>query len=545
MKRILLAAGLIALLSQTAMAQTPELVCNVATGTDDSNPSYLIETNGKLFWVAYDDDHGSELWMKPPNDTARLAKDILPGAVSSLIDHMIGMNGKVYFMATDGTTPKLWMSDGTDAGTVVLKDMQMLTYDPIAGYGGIVYNNKLYFNGSDNGSEYELWVTDGTTAGTQLVKDINPGPISSSPTLFTVYNGLLYFTALDNTNGRQLWLSDGTAPGTHMVSLINATGDASPGPKAVYNNRLYFGADDGTHGIEMWSTDGSDTGTHMLKDMNPGTGIGGYRPVVSGGKLYFIGDDGTTGLELAVSDGTAAGTQIVKDINPGSSSSSLRNLTDLNGKLYFGAKSTNPSELWLSDGTQAGTQLVHTLATAAPNTIIDEMLTYHNKLYFTVSRPVTGRDLWQSDGTDAGTTIINVNPPHNNAAVFGTPPNMAVCDDSLYFAADYGTAGLEVYRIGTPGLSAGMVHKNELNAGLYPNPASNNVALNFYLDDAATVNLLLTDLAGRSIYTSTRNKVNPGNNTLTLDLPAGLSPGLYFICISSVQASSTLRLIVE
>jgi tyrosinase len=37
------------------------------------------------------------------------------------------------------------------------------------------------FDGDDGTTGRELWVTDGSTAGTTLLKDINPGPGDSSP----------------------------------------------------------------------------------------------------------------------------------------------------------------------------------------------------------------------------------------------------------------------------------------------------------------------------------------------------------------------------
>jgi ELWxxDGT repeat protein len=40
---------------------------------------------------------------------------------------------------------------------------------------------RLVFGANDGSTGRELWVTDGTTAGTTLLKDINPGPGSSSP----------------------------------------------------------------------------------------------------------------------------------------------------------------------------------------------------------------------------------------------------------------------------------------------------------------------------------------------------------------------------
>jgi ELWxxDGT repeat protein len=38
-----------------------------------------------------------------------------------------------------------------------------------------VFNGALYFQAGDGTHGRELWRTDGTTAGTALVKDINPG----------------------------------------------------------------------------------------------------------------------------------------------------------------------------------------------------------------------------------------------------------------------------------------------------------------------------------------------------------------------------------
>jgi ELWxxDGT repeat protein len=41
--------------------------------------------------------------------------------------------------------------------------------------------SSLFFNANDGSNGYELWKTDGTSAGTVLVKDINPGAGSSNP----------------------------------------------------------------------------------------------------------------------------------------------------------------------------------------------------------------------------------------------------------------------------------------------------------------------------------------------------------------------------
>ena len=72
----------------------------------------------------------------------------------------------------------------------------------------------------DNTTGYELWKSDGTAAGTMMVKNINPGSSSSQPTDFLAVGGALYFTAGTNNEGRELWKTDGTDAGTVMVKDI-------------------------------------------------------------------------------------------------------------------------------------------------------------------------------------------------------------------------------------------------------------------------------------------------------------------------------------
>ena len=47
----------------------------------------------------------------------------------------------------------------------------------------------LFFTADDGSTGEELWTSDGTKAGTVLVKDIHPGDYPSSPTSLTVSNG--------------------------------------------------------------------------------------------------------------------------------------------------------------------------------------------------------------------------------------------------------------------------------------------------------------------------------------------------------------------
>ncbi len=73
---------------------------------------------------------------------------------------------------------------------------------------GILYFRAVWEHG------YELWKSDGTSAGTVLVKDIRPGSSGGGPGYLTNVNGTLYFGASDGSTGYELWKSDGTSAGT-------------------------------------------------------------------------------------------------------------------------------------------------------------------------------------------------------------------------------------------------------------------------------------------------------------------------------------------
>ena len=187
--------------------------------------------------------------------------------------------------------------------------------------GGLVhFADSLYFIGVGIGSGYGLWKTDGTTAGTVMVKDPNPAYGKGLASALTLASDTLYFFADDNVHGTELWKSDGTEAGTMMVKDINP----STNPQYIYGtdkiravgDTLYFVIDDGAHGRELWKSDGTETGTVMLKDINPSGDALPFILYVANGLLYFIADDGIHGSELWKSDGTEAGTVMLKDINP-------------------------------------------------------------------------------------------------------------------------------------------------------------------------------------------------------------------------------------
>ena len=128
----------------------------------------------------------------------------------------------------------------------------------------------MFFTARDGKHGRELWTSDGTEAGTVLVKDIRPGAYGSNPAYLTAAAGELFFSAKDGVHGGELWKSDGTEAGTVLVKDVDAgTGDYS-GPQSLtrVGDRLFFSIDDGAHGREPWISDGTAAGTTLIEDVN-------------------------------------------------------------------------------------------------------------------------------------------------------------------------------------------------------------------------------------------------------------------------------------
>ncbi len=230
-------------------------------------------------------------------------------------------------------------------------------------------NTRYLFATSDSTNGNELWISDGTTAGTMLLKDIYSGTSGSIPNgFFSLGNGKVIFQANDGVNGQELWVTDGTTAGTQLLKDINpGFNKSSPtGFTAIGNNKIIFQADNGTEGSELWVTDGTSAGTTRIKDITTGS-LSSFPTgfvKLSDNVVVFYANDSTNGQELWVTDGTTAGTQLLKNINtevaPFVDDSAPRSLTLLgNGKAIFNADDSGGNrELWVTDGTLAGTKIV-------------------------------------------------------------------------------------------------------------------------------------------------------------------------------------------
>ena len=508
------------------------LVRDIVAGVNGSSPANLTNIDGTLYFTATDPTNGTELWKSDGTETGTIrVKDIYAGTIGSSPASLTNVNDTLYFAASDAAGgTELWKSDGTEAGTVRVKDI----YSGVNGSSTTNLTNvngTLYFTASNGTSGIELWKSDGTEAGTVRVKDIVAGAGGSSPTNLTNVNGTLYFSASDGTSGQELWKSDGTEAGTIRVEdIYPGTVGSDPGYLTDVNGTLYFRANNGTNGMELWRSDGTDTGTSQVRNIAiVGSGPDSYTgPANIGQTLYFVTKDSTSGAELWKSDGTEAGTARVKDIASGTYSSGPSDLSDVNGTLFFTAASGSDRELWKTDGTEAGTVRVKDIrpgGSSGVETGYCYLTNVNDTLYFRANDGTSGSELWKSDGTEAGTVRVKDIAP---GATSGGATGITNVNGTLFFAASDGTSGGELWK--SDGTEAGTVRVKDIVTG------SNSSGPEGLTDVNGTLFFTAQDGYGRELWKSDGSEagtvrvkdINLGTSSTPINL-TNVNGTLYFV----------------
>jgi ELWxxDGT repeat protein len=433
------------------------LVKDIRAGKDDAfqesfptplDPEFTPAGN-TTFFVAEDGSHGPELWKTDGTGAGTvLVKDIRPGRTGSAPRQLTALGNLLLFAVDDGAGAglELWRSDGTDAGTVQVKDI-----DPRAGAGSnpdglVASGGRVYFAATTEAAGRELWSSNGTTDGTVLVKDVRAGTAGSNPANLFDAAGTLYFDASADSDVRPtLWKTAGTAASTAQVSplLVDPTV-----PMARLGTSVFF-ASSATGDPELYKTDGTPAGTSRVADVYPGGQGSSPRDLtVLGQNLYFVaaGVDGSgqpIGRELYKTNGTPAGTTLVKDVNV-SGQANVYGLTVAASKLFFTARDDNRGtrQLWATDGTAAGTvPLGDVQHDNIPAEVVRPAPVGTRLVYPGMDTP-SGAELWLTDGTAAGTARLK---DINTTTAGASLGNEAMFNGKLYFSGDDGHHGSELW----------------------------------------------------------------------------------------------------
>jgi ELWxxDGT repeat protein len=393
-------------------------------------PSGLTELCGSLYFAAYDGVRGPALWRSDGTTAGTsLVRAVTTDFNNPSISGLAAANGLLYFAAADTTGGiEPWRSDGTPAGTYRLVDAFPGGTSSSSPSRFTALGSATYFFAS-TGAGTALWRTDGTSAGTSMVKVVGPGQFKNEVGAPVVVNGVMYFLDQSQSNG-SLWVSDGTAGGTQKLQSFATVGASG---LTWFNGALYLNIDK----RRLFRSDGT-TAPMTLVAAPDGANLANL--TVAGNRLYFTADTLAGGNELWSSNGTTA--SVVKELatNDGSRPSEL---TAFNGRLFFSAddRAANGRELWSTDGTAAGTSMIN-LRPGGVSSDPKGLGVANGSLYlFADTDAVAGPELWVSDGTAAGTRQVRAFTSASTPA-----PSFRAFGANAYFVASDGVTGTEVWR---------------------------------------------------------------------------------------------------
>ena len=281
-------------------------------------PPYLAAIGDWVYFAGADGEHGVELWRSDGTVAGTsLAADINPGSGASSPQWLTAAGGTLFFVAGDPYSGReLWASDGTNDGTAPAAD---LCPGPFGSFPAlphssetrqarqlVAWRDRVAFFASAGVDGCRLWVSDGTDAGTRAVGDgVPPVPTwsqgygISAPEQVGVNGSVLL---LDPYHSTGTWFTDGTAgvfapwpgpamlglfgeakwPRLHGQMLVNGAGvvvrtagtvaGSAPvfdgpmlGPSNAENGTFYFWRD----GDVVWRSDGTAAGTRAVRAFRP------------------------------------------------------------------------------------------------------------------------------------------------------------------------------------------------------------------------------------------------------------------------------------
>ena len=488
--------------------------------------------NGSVYFMGAT-DAGWDLYKTDGTPGGTTMAVDLPGTERSGGHVLLNLGGALHFFHhagdyDNGTASGLYRSDGTAAGTKLVKAGVLPHNLPVVSRDQILFATGYAAHG------LEPWSSDGTPAGTAMLKDVNTVTGTGAYDMLGTVNGRAVFTSLGG-----LWASDGTAAGTAKIKAASIVEHTTHGARTITLGRyLYFTAyADGT-GENLWRTDGTSAGTTQVTDTVPGSADDEAPRLVAAfnGDLYFTMDVhtlykvsanggpvqrvlqtrwGDVGEALVVGDamyvlGDTGGPDTVPELNKidaanpnGVVVSNVRSpgsLTAVGDLLYFFAfDDANGARIWKSDGTAAGTVPVSQAVTpnryalTASNGALyylgvvasrwqlfrfdpaSGQVTQLSNVQGTGAQPwrpaVVGSRLifspgdgkaWGSDGTPAGTQ------PLGSAALYGDSNSgrrrFPVVDGRAYFASASGLWETDGTPAGTRAVAGGPFYYPDLSA---------------------------------------------------------------------------------
>jgi ELWxxDGT repeat protein len=391
---------------------------------------------GFLYFQGCTGEQGCELWRtNGTREGTRLVEDSVPGNEGSHPSWLTAVGNRVFFVISDGSglNQSLWVSDGTPAGTVAVRQFGDSSLRQLTAAGG-----KLFFLARIDDEEEELWVSDGMAAGTRAVSRFAPEEPFGPTEWIKPIGNRIYFLADDVEHGVELWRSDGTPTGTVRVTEFGyhrPFGDFESikvSQIEAAGERVVFLATDGVTGYKYWSTSGTPESTTVVADLCSTSNCGQDKTLtltpVGGRVVLEIYDERHTPMPWST-DGTPGGT--VRLLNAPVYSRPFA----VSGAVFFFSFSAGSYDLWRTNGTPEGTrQFADFPPSALVPPDVEEMVSFAGRIYFQLDGPY-GKELWASDGRPGGTALV-ADISFSSRSGSGPRDLTAFGDRLLFFAYD-------------------------------------------------------------------------------------------------------------
>ncbi|NML70741.1 T9SS type A sorting domain-containing protein [Chryseobacterium sp. RP-3-3] len=442
----------------------------------------MYSFNNELILGADDGVHGKEIWKSDGTLAGTvLLKDIIPNQYGSVSGdfNILPLHNKFYFIASLGTGYGLYESDGTEAGTVSVKPLRAPRLN------GISADNYFVFEGFDpDAGGMEPWISDGTAAGTKMLKNLMPGNTSSmANSKFIKLNNKIYFDSNANgvspAYGDYVWETDGTEAGTVLFNTPPET-------------ELYGKSSDGTHliltkpnyGNRYWITNGNPSQTFEITDI----GMPYNNSFIDlNSKIYLTGYNPKNGTELFSVNPVSQTSSLATDISRFESSAphsfevlnnelifiaadrqynnqlykrnkntqQLERLSSFGNTSFMGMFSDNKDTffkvgnyLYTKNGTPnprsgmyrtAGTEIYSEGLSTSPGTVTYDNSFYvnlnDNTLLFSGYNNVIGTELWKIDNDTDTAVLVKDISADNMGSMYNTDSQTAVLNGFAYFIA--------------------------------------------------------------------------------------------------------------
>ena len=172
-----------------------------------------------------------EVWASDGTQAGTIALERFQPTVTTTrgpVFEMAALNGYVYYgVAATNNKTQLRRTDGTAAGTTLVYEFSSYTTAPEIGLLKNI-NGILYFNLYDSygGGNDMTWRSDGTAAGTYMLRDLGTEYFAMGFFMEPVNGSICFMTGKVSNNNTVLFKTDGTPAGTVPVYEFNG----------VYNN---------------------------------------------------------------------------------------------------------------------------------------------------------------------------------------------------------------------------------------------------------------------------------------------------------------------